>query len=81
MLTQILAQVAIAWILSKGAVVLIGARTVEQLEENIEAVDVNLKPSQIKELDELTELRSMYPNWMIERQNAERVPKEFIEPF
>ena len=61
--------------------VLIGARTVEQLEENIEAVNVNLKPSHIKELDELTELRSMYPNWMIERQNAERVPKEFIEPF
>jgi aryl-alcohol dehydrogenase-like predicted oxidoreductase len=75
------AQVAIAWILSKGAVVLIGARTVEQLEENIEAVNVNLKPSQIKELDELTKLRSMYPNWMIERQNAERIPKEFIEPF
>jgi len=62
-------------------VVLIGARTVEQLEENIEAVNVNLKPSHIKELDELTELRSMYPNWMIERQNAERIPKEFIEPF
>jgi len=62
-------------------VVLIGARTVEQLEENIEAVNVNLKPSQIKELDELTKLRSMYPNWMIERQNAERIPKEFIEPF
>ena len=61
--------------------VLIGARTVEQLEENIEAVNVNLKPSHIKELDELTELRSMYPNWMIERQNAERIPKEFIEPF
>ena len=75
------AQVAISWLINKGGIVLIGVRTTEQLEENLGAVDVNLKASHIKELDELTALRSMYPNWMIERQNADRIPKGFVQEY
>jgi aryl-alcohol dehydrogenase-like predicted oxidoreductase len=68
------AQVSIAWLLSKGSIVIIGARTKEQLEENLNAVNVSLKPSQIKELDEVSAQRIMYPNWMIENQNSDRKP-------
>lgn len=73
------AQVAISWLLSKGSVVLIGARTMEQLEENLGALDVRLSPDQVKRLDEATGQRKMYPNWMVERQNADRYPQGYAE--
>ncbi len=66
------AQVAIAWIASKGHIVLLGARTLEQFNENLGALDVQFTPEQLGELDELTRPRVMYPNWMIERQSAGR---------
>ncbi|MFP3044721.1 MAG: aldo/keto reductase [Thermocladium sp.] len=66
------AQVALAWLLTKKLIVIIGARTMEQLEENLGALDVNLKPSQVDELNELTRPKPQYPGWMIERQNKDR---------
>ncbi|MGC8569352.1 MAG: aldo/keto reductase [Nitrososphaeria archaeon] len=73
------AQVALAWLLSKKCVVLIGARTPEQLEENLRATEVRLKPDHISYLDRITEQRQMYPNWMIEHQARDRTPKDYIE--
>ena len=48
------AQVAIAWLAAKPTVTapIIGARTVEQLEENIAAADVSLSPDQLARLDD-----------------------------
>ncbi len=66
------AQVAIAWLLSKKLIVIIGARTMEQLEENLGAINVNLTSRQLDELNELTKPKSQYPGWMIERQNKDR---------
>jgi len=66
------AQVALSWLLSKGHIVLVGAKNMEQFEENLGAIDVNLSNDQIGKLDELTRLRVQYPNWMIERQSSGR---------
>lgn len=68
-------QVALAWIISKGHVAIIGARTMEQLEENLESINVTLKSEQIERLDKISEPRQVYPSWMIQRQNSERKDK------
>ena len=50
------ARVALAWVRSRPGVTstIIGARTVEQLEDNLAAVDVHLAPEQIAALDQLS---------------------------
>jgi aryl-alcohol dehydrogenase-like predicted oxidoreductase len=60
------AQVALAWLLHKQAVtsVIIGAKTMAQLEENLGAVDVVLSGEEIARLDEVSELPMGYPAWM-----------------
>jgi aryl-alcohol dehydrogenase-like predicted oxidoreductase len=59
------AQVAVAWLLAKASVdsVILGATKVHQLEDNLGAADLVLDPSLVAELDSLTPLPPMYPNW------------------
>lgn len=73
------AEVALAYILAKPFVtsVIIGAKRLEQLEENIKAVDLHLTVEDMARLDEVSALTSEYPGWMLERQGAGRVPKPF----
>jgi aryl-alcohol dehydrogenase-like predicted oxidoreductase len=66
------AQVSLAWLAERKHVVLLGARTMEQLEEDLGALDVHLAAKQLEEIDALTKPRAMYPQWMIERQGAGR---------
>lgn len=66
------AQVSLAWLLEKKHIVILGARTTEQLEDNLGALDVHLKPNQLEELDALTMPKAQYPGWMIERQDRGR---------
>ncbi|MBR7617923.1 aldo/keto reductase [Phenylobacterium sp. 20VBR1] len=75
------ARVALAWLLSKQHVmsVIIGAKTLEQLEDNLAAVDLVLTPEQIARLDEISALPSEYPGWMLERQGGARRPKPFAK--
>ena len=63
------AQVAIAWLLSRPAVtsVLIGATKTDQLTDNLKAADVTLTAEQIADLDAATALAPAYPNWFIDR--------------
>lgn len=65
-------QVALSWLIEKDVVVLLGARNMDQLIENLESIDVKLTKEQMERLDKISEQRSMYPNWMIERQNQDR---------
>ena len=60
------AQVALAWLLHKKAVtsVIIGAKRMDQLEDNLEAVNVSLTDDQVTELDEVSKLPLGYPAWM-----------------
>lgn len=62
------AQVAIAWLLSKPAVtsVLIGSTKRSQLDDNLKAVGVLLTPEELAELDDATALAPVYPNWFID---------------
>ena len=48
------AQIALAWLISKNDVAapIIGPTKVEQLEELVEAVDIRLKPADMKRLEE-----------------------------
>ncbi|MFL6577747.1 MAG: aldo/keto reductase [Povalibacter sp.] len=62
------AQVAIAWLLSKQAVssVLLGASKLHQLEDNLGALNVQLSSAEIAELESATLLPKVYPNWFME---------------
>ncbi|HZO23532.1 MAG TPA: aldo/keto reductase [Steroidobacteraceae bacterium] len=68
------AQIAIAWLLHQPPVtsVIIGARTNEQLRDNLAACDLKLDPAQISTLNKLSALPAEYPGWMLERQAADR---------
>jgi len=59
-------QIALAWILAKPVVtsVIIGARRLAQLDDNLKAIDVVLTPEDLKELDEVSKLTMEYPEWM-----------------
>lgn len=73
------ARVALAWLLAKPAVmsIIIGAKTLEQLDDNLAAVDLALTPEEIARLDEVSELPAEYPGWMFARQGASRTPRPF----
>ncbi len=66
------AQVALAWLLERKHVVLLGAKTLDQLDEDLGSLDVHLTTKQNEELDALTKPRRQYPDWMIERQDRGR---------
>ena len=74
------ARVALAWLLAKPHVmsVIIGAKTVEQLDDNLAAVDLQLTPEEIARLDAVSELPAEYPGWMFARQGGARVPTPFM---
>jgi aryl-alcohol dehydrogenase-like predicted oxidoreductase len=69
------AGIALAWVLAKPFVtsVIIGAKRLEQLQENLAAVDVQLTAEEIKQLDEVSALPPEYPGWMIPFQNMNRL--------
>ena len=73
------ARVALAWLLAKPAVmsIIIGAKTVEQLDDNLAAADLTLTPEEIATLDAASALPSEYPGWMLGRQGAGRIPTPF----
>jgi aryl-alcohol dehydrogenase-like predicted oxidoreductase len=74
-------EVALAYILAKPFVmsVIIGARRLDQLEENLKAVKLKLDPDDMAKLDEVSALKPEYPAWMIERHAAGRPPAPFAE--
>jgi aryl-alcohol dehydrogenase-like predicted oxidoreductase len=76
------ARVALAWLLAKVHVmsVIIGAKTVEQLEDNLAAADLALTAADIARLDEVSVLPPEYPGWMLERQGAGRDRAPFRRP-
>jgi hypothetical protein len=43
-----------------------------QLEDNLRAAELELSAEEVERLSATTAPRQMYPQWMIERQNAGR---------
>jgi len=73
------AQIALAWILSKPFVstVIIGAKSMEQLRDNIAASRVRLTAEEISVLDEVSQLPQEYPGWMLALQGQYRAKPPF----
>ena len=71
-----MAQVALAWLLHQPVVtsVIVGAKRVEQLADNISATGVSLSAEDLAALDRVTQLGAEYPGWMLERQAQYRAP-------
>jgi aryl-alcohol dehydrogenase-like predicted oxidoreductase len=71
------ARVALAWLLAKPHVmsVIIGAKTVAQLDDNLAASDLVLTAAEIAALDQVSALPPEYPGWMLARQGSARLPK------
>jgi len=67
-------QVAIAWLLHQKVVtsVILGAKRVDQLTDNIGATDVVLTEADLEALDAVTRLPAEYPGWMLAFQNEYR---------
>jgi aryl-alcohol dehydrogenase-like predicted oxidoreductase len=68
------ARVALAWLLAKPHVmsIIIGAKTVAQLDDNLAAVDLSLSPEEMARLDKVSALPSEYPTWMVQWHAAGR---------
>ncbi len=73
------ARVALAWLLAKPWVstIIVGARTAEQLADNIAATTLTLSAKELATLDSVSELPTEYPGWMLARQAGLRRPKPF----
>lgn len=69
-----IARVALAYLLTKKEVssVIIGARRIEQLEDNILASGLELSAPEIVHLDTISTLPTEYPGWMLEMQGKYR---------
>lgn len=68
------AQIALAWLLHQDVVssVIVGAKRIEQLQDNIQSTTIELSSNELAQLDEVTRLPPEYPGWMLERQGQYR---------
>ncbi len=68
------ARVALAWMLSKQLVssIIIGARRMEQLVDNLASTKLVLTETELKALDDVSALKPEYPGWMLAFQGQYR---------
>ncbi|EHK68206.1 aldo/keto reductase [Achromobacter arsenitoxydans] len=68
------AQVALAWLLHQQVVtsVIIGAKRVDQLDDNLAATGIRLTQDELDALDKVSALPPEYPGWMHVRQGEFR---------
>ncbi len=73
---QSIPRVALAWLLSRPTVssIVIGARNVTQLKDNLAATDLKLSADQITRLDAASAVRPAYPYWHQRRTFTPRNP-------
>ena len=58
------ARAALAWVMQRPAVAstIIGARTMEQMDDNLGALSIKLTPKQVKALDEVSQPKLNFPH-------------------
>jgi aryl-alcohol dehydrogenase-like predicted oxidoreductase len=68
------AQIALAWVRQQKGVTstIIGAKTIDQLHDNIASTKIQLTASDFAKIDAVSPLPMQYPGWMVERQSAYR---------
>jgi aryl-alcohol dehydrogenase-like predicted oxidoreductase len=71
------ARVALAWVLHQPGITsaIVGAKSQEQLADNIGASALQLSETELSTLNEVSKLPPEYPGWMFERQTADRLPR------
>jgi aryl-alcohol dehydrogenase-like predicted oxidoreductase len=69
------AQVALAWLLQRPGVasVIVGARTDDQLADNLAAASLELSADEIARLDEVSQPPLIYPHWHQAKTAADRL--------
>ncbi len=74
------ARIALAWTLQQPGIasVIVGAKSVEQLQDNIASSDLRLSQDELAELDRASALPPEYPGWMIGFQRRDREPGSAI---
>jgi aryl-alcohol dehydrogenase-like predicted oxidoreductase len=75
-------EVAIAWVAAKGALPIIGPRSVAQLQANLAAAKVVLSGEQIERLDAVSALRPVFPHSLLEDPaNRDRIFSGKLDRF
>lgn len=69
-----IAQLALAWLLHQPVVtsIIIGATKINQLQDNLKAIDVTFTAAELQELNEVSKLPPEYPGNVLEIMNADR---------
>jgi aryl-alcohol dehydrogenase-like predicted oxidoreductase len=69
------ARLSLAWLLAKPVVssVIIGAKRLEQLQDNLAAIELTLTQDELRQLDEVSALAPEYPGWVLPFQGADRM--------
>jgi aryl-alcohol dehydrogenase-like predicted oxidoreductase len=69
------ARLSLAWLLAKPVVssVIIGAKRLEQLQDNLAAIELTLTQDEIRQLEEVSALALEYPGWVLPFQGADRL--------
>jgi aryl-alcohol dehydrogenase-like predicted oxidoreductase len=69
------ARVSLAWLLAKSVVtsVIVGAKRLDQLQDNLAAVELTLTAGELRQLDEVSALAPEYPGWVLPFQGADRL--------
>jgi aryl-alcohol dehydrogenase-like predicted oxidoreductase len=78
------ARLSLAWLLAKPVVtsVIIGAKRLDQLEDNLATVELALTQDELRQLDEVSALPPEYPEWMLLFQGTDRLePVDRLERF
>src|SRR5580693_8749759 len=73
-------RVALSWTLARPAVssVIVAARKLEQLEDNIRAVDLQLSDDDVRLLDSASDPGVPYPKWMVLQLDTAEDPRSKI---
>ncbi len=66
-----IARMSLAWLLAQLIMtsVILGAKRLDQLTDNLRSIDVRLAPDELKNIDEASKLPREYPGWMLEVQD------------
>jgi hypothetical protein len=67
------ARLSLAWLLAKPVVtsVIIGAKRLDQLQDNLAADELTLTQDELRQLDEVSALAPEYPGWVLPFQGAD----------
>jgi hypothetical protein len=53
--------------------VIVGAKRLDQLQDNLAAIELTLTQDELRQLDEVSALAPEYPGWMLLFQGADRL--------